>query len=110
MKKHQTSTLLVVVVVVHSISTSLELLDFGGDVGLALFVGESLVAVPHTDRLPVFRLVSRLEYGVFPDSCVGVGVNLLDILGADAVSEVGRKLLFESVDDCKFTCENRVSI
>lgn len=48
-------------------------------------------------RSPVFRLLGRLEGRVFPDSCVRVCVDLLNIFRADTVRKVGRELLLEAI-------------
>lgn len=45
---------------------------------------------------PVLRLLGGLEGGVLADRGVSIGEDLLNVLGADAVSEVSRELLLEA--------------
>ena len=77
------------------VRTSLEGLDLLLDTLPALLErklgGAELLAL----RLPVLGLVRGLEGGVLTDCSVGVRVDLLNVLRADTVSEVGRELLLD---------------
>lgn len=67
------------------------------DVLLALLVGELLGPVLERLGLPVLvALVGGLEGRVFTNRSIGVGVDLLNIFGANAVGEVARELLLEA--------------
>ena len=90
-----------ILVLVHLDSAGLELLDLLGDALLALLVGEAGGLVLEGLRLPVLRLFGGLERRVLTDRGVSVRVDLLDVLGADTVLEVGRELLLEATMLCK---------
>jgi hypothetical protein len=64
-------------------------------------MGEPGRSVPERLCLPVLvALLGRLERRVLADCRVGVGVDLLHVLGADAVGKVSRELLLEAVYWC----------
>ena len=47
-------------------------------------------------RFPVLALLGGLEDWIFTDGGVSVGIDLLNIFGANAVREIGRELLLEA--------------
>lgn len=89
-------TYLLVVLFLLGSTTSLELLDLGSDVGLALGVSKLVGSILETLGFPVGSLLCGLESGIFTNGCVSVGVDLLNIVGANAICEVGGELLLES--------------
>ena len=75
----------------------LEGLDLLLDARLALGIGALRSDVLFALRSPVRVLVGGLKGGVLADRGVSVGVDLLDILGADTVRKVSRELFLEAV-------------
>lgn len=55
---------------------------------LALSVSETSLLVLERFGLPVRGLFCGLEDGIFSDSSVCVGIDLLDIFGTDSIGEV----------------------
>lgn len=80
-------------------TVGLEGLDLRLDTSLTLGESATVNLVLESLFLPVLGLLSGLESWVFTDGSVGVGVNLFDIFGANAVRKVGRKLLLEAERD-----------
>ena len=77
---------------------SLEGGDLLLDASAALLAGEGLRAELDGLGLPLGGvLLGGLELGVLADGLVSRGVDLLDVLRADLVSEVGRELLLEAL-------------
>ena len=88
--------LVVLVVLLDSTAVGLEGLDLLLDLGLALLEGEAGSPVLLGLCCPVLRLLRGLEGGVLTDRGVGILVDLLHVLRADAVSEVAGELLLEA--------------
>ena len=86
----------------------LEGLDLLLDARLALGKGVLASPVLFALRGPVLGLLGGLEGRVFADRGVGVSVDLLNVLGANTVREVGGELLLEAVgmmSEGPFCCE-----
>lgn len=75
----------------------MEGLDLGIDALLALCVRETSSLVLERLCLPVLRLIAGRERRVLADRRIRVRVDLLHILSADAVREVRRELLLETL-------------
>jgi hypothetical protein len=88
--------LLLVLLVLLCSAASLELLDLGGDVGLALGVSKFLGLVLERFRLPVGSLLGGLERRIFTDGSMGIGVDLLNIVRANTISKIGGELFLEA--------------
>ena len=88
--------LVVLLCLLCSTGTRLEGLDLGLDTSLALCQSETLGLVLEALCLPVLGLLCGLEDRVFPDRGVRVGVDLLDVLRANLIGEVGCELLLEA--------------
>lgn len=88
--------LLVLLVLLYS-AASLELLNLGCDVGLALGVSKFLGLVLKRLRLPVGSLLCGLERRIFTDGGMSTGVDLLNIVRANTISKIGGELLLEAV-------------
>lgn len=101
MKRVSNHSLVVVLFVLfvffHSAARSLECVDLYLDSSLALSKSTTVDLVLQGLRLPVLRLFCGLERRVLPDGSIGVGVNLLNVLRSDTVSEICRELLLEAV-------------
>ena len=78
----------------------LEGLDLLLDLGLALLEGKAGSPVLLGLCCPVLRLLGGLEGRVLTDRGVSVRVDLLEVLGANTVLEVGRELLLEAEMFC----------
>lgn len=90
--------LLFLLFLLSSLNASLESSNLLLDLGPALLESQSVCLILQTLGLPVLCLLSGLEGGVFPDSSVRIGVNLLNILGTNAIRKVCRELLLESTN------------
>ena len=90
--------LLVLLRLLLGATVGLEGLDLGLDAGLALGERKAVDLVLEGLRLPVLGLLGGLEGRVLTNGSVGVGVDLLDVLGANAVGKVGRELLLEAAE------------
>jgi hypothetical protein len=98
--KHSDNKVTYLLLVGSSVDAGFERLDLGGDVLEALLVGKPGGLMFLRFGRPVLRLLCWFEGRIFPDSGVGVGVDLLDVGGSNVISEVGRKLLLEPERTC----------
>ena len=97
MNKPTVVILIVLFISLHYAATHLELLDFSGNVGLTLGLGESLSFVFNTLWFPICWFVGGLECGVFTDGGMSIGVvDLFNVFGSNAVGKIGSKLPFKS--------------
>lgn len=88
--------LIVLVILRHCTSASLELFDLDSNVGLALGMRKSRCGKLERLCLPVLGFLCGLECGIFPDSGVCIGEDLLEVLRTNAIRKVSRELLFKS--------------
>ena len=89
---------LLVLILLHDASTtSLERFNPRPDFRLALFKTEARRSIFLTFSLPVLCLFCWLESGVLTNSCISTGVDLFDVIRANAIRKVCGKLLLKAI-------------